>query len=152
VTNEPEQGGYEYPSLEKSAQPSDLPPPIDYPSSYPTYPPTPPMYPQPAPYVANPYGPPPLGYGVPPYGVVPQQKTNGLAIGALVTSLVAIPSCAGFGVMSIVAIMLGLIGMNQIRRTGEKGYGMALSGVIIGAATLVLFALFIVIAIATDSN
>lgn len=175
MTNEPEQRGVEYPSLEKSPQPSDLPPPIDYPSSYPTYPPTPPTYPQPAAYAPNPYGadpyganpygaPQPGGYGVPPYGVVPpyggvshyggvpQQKTNGLAIGALVTSLVGIPACFGFGVTSIVAVVLGLIGMNQIKRSGEKGYGMALAGVIIGAVTLVLFVLFIVIAVATDTN
>ena len=42
--------------------------------------------------------------------------------------------------------------MNQIKTSGEKGYGMALSGVIIGGVTIVLCVLFFVIVIAADSN
>lgn len=63
---------------------------------------------------------PPLGY--PPAGYTPPAPTNGLAIAALVSSLVFAP----------VGIVLGLVALKQISRTRESGRGMAIAGVVIG--------------------
>ncbi|QHC56250.1 DUF4190 domain-containing protein [Rathayibacter tanaceti] len=41
-------------------------------------------------------------------------------------------------VVNIVGIVLGFIALSQIKRTGEKGRGLALAAVIIGFASIVL--------------
>ena len=77
---------------------------------------------------------PPQGYPAPgypqqPYPYTPQTPgTNGMAIAALVVSLAA---CGPVG------LILGIVSLNQIKRTGEQGRGMALAGVIIGAISVV---------------
>jgi hypothetical protein len=85
-------------------------PPVDpyAPIDYPaTYPSLPPAYPPPYPPQYGPYDPYPVGR---------PQGTNG---------------------PSIVAIVLGILAMNETRRTGQDGHGMALAAVIIGGITLV---------------
>lgn len=140
--------GVEYPSLENSLPPSDGYAPIDYPDD--AYPPLPPpVYPQ---YGAPGYLP---GYPVSPaydpYGTAPiQPGTNGKAIGALVTALVGLPFCFACGIPSIVAMVLGVIAMNETKRTGQQGRGLALAAVIIGAGTLVLFVLLVGITMAAE--
>lgn len=64
------------------------------------------------------------------------QKTNTLAIVSLVASIVGI--CCGF--LSIAGIVCGVIGRNQIKASNglEKGDGLALAGIIVGAVTLLL--------------
>ncbi len=59
---------------------------------------------------------------MPPYA--PEPTTNVLAIVALATSFVA----------GLVGIICGHIALGQIKRTGEKGRGLALAGTIIGYA------------------
>ncbi|MGV7796039.1 DUF4190 domain-containing protein, partial [Mycobacterium kansasii] len=39
---------------------------------------------------------------------------------------------------SIVAIVLGAVAINQIKRTQQDGYGLAVAGIVIGIATLVV--------------
>lgn len=53
---------------------------------------------------------------------VPAPPTNGMAIAALISSLLFAP----------LGIILGHIAHSQIRRTGEGGYGLATAGLIIG--------------------
>lgn len=83
-----------------------------------------------------------------PY-TAPGERWNVLAIVGFVLSLL------GF---NIVAIVLGFVGLSQIKRTGEKGRGLALAAVIIGIASIVLGILFIalllplIIAGATDAG
>ena len=60
-------------------------------------------------------------YAYPPSAI---PSTNGMAIAALIVSLV---SCGPVG------LILGIISLNQIKVSGEQGRGMALAGVIIGA-------------------
>ncbi|MBF4461638.1 MULTISPECIES: DUF4190 domain-containing protein [unclassified Rathayibacter] len=43
--------------------------------------------------------------------------------------------------VSIVGIVLGFIALSQIKRTGEKGRGLALAAVIIGFAAIVVYIL-----------
>lgn len=91
-----------------------------------------------------PYGAPP-GYGVPPgygYGYPPAVGTNGYAIAALISPLVM---C---GIGSIFGVIFGHMAMNQIKKTGENGRGMALAGLIIGYVSLVLVIAAIILVIA----
>ena len=64
-----------------------------------------------------------------------QRKTNGLAIGALVTGIAALPLSFCYGVGGILAglvgAILGHVARRQIRERGEDGGGMALAGIIV---------------------
>ena len=77
-----------------------------------------------------------------PYGQV-QQKTNGLAIAALICG------CAGFllFVPGILGIIFGFIARSQIKRSNgqQKGDGMALAGIIVGFAWVALLVLSIAV-------
>lgn len=66
-------------------------------------------------------------------------KTNGLAIAALVLGLVSFATC---GLTAIPAIICGHLALGQIKRTGEQGQGMAMAGLIIGWAMSVLWLLY----------
>ena len=131
------------------------PPAAEYPP--PAYPPPghaaqyPPPMPPAAGYEPTPdYGGPPYqpgGYGPPHYpggfysapdyggGYGPAQPgMNGLAIGSLIASLTGFLCFIG-GIMGIV---LGIIALDQIKRTRQEGYGLAVAGIVIGIATLVV--------------
>jgi len=82
---------------------------------------------------------PPPGYGYPPPAYGPQYSygpppTNTSAIAALVLAFVFPPA----------AIFLGISARRQIRRTGEQGDGLALTGIILGSIATALFVLMIV--------
>lgn len=72
------------------------------------------------------------------------EGTNGKSIGALTFGV------AGFataGVTSIPAVILGHMARKEIRRTGERGDGMALSGLALGWLGIVLFVLLVIAAV-----
>jgi hypothetical protein len=58
-----------------------------------------------------------------------------MAIAALVTSLVGLLFC---GLPSIVGMVLGMVALGETKRTGQKGRGLALAGIIIGAVVIVV--------------
>jgi hypothetical protein len=101
-----------------------------------------PAYAAPAPGT-QPYGTPPYGtppYGTPGYGTPPPgyqgygypyaaPKTNGLAIAALVVSLVSLVMCPPVG---LAAAIMGHIARKQVAERREEGAGMALAGIIVG--------------------
>jgi hypothetical protein len=108
-----------------------------------------------APYGAAPYGGPPT-YGTTPYSATPSyapgtpyapygqgapSKTNGLAIAALVCGI------AGFilFIPAVLGIIFGFIARAQIKNSNrtQKGEGMALAGIIVGFAWLVVLVLII---------
>jgi peptidyl-prolyl cis-trans isomerase B (cyclophilin B) len=66
-------------------------------------------------------------------------KTNVLAIVSLVTSILG---------LSIVGIITGHIGMNQIKKTGESGRGLAIVGLVLGYLVLVIEVIWVAVAIA----
>lgn len=111
------------------SNPYGTPPP---PSPY-TPPPTPP---------ANPYGAPQFNpSSVPGFGGAPQYgapagptKTDGMAIGALVASILGFCTCIGF----IVGIVLGIIGLGRTKDGRAGGRGLAISAIVIGAVGIVL--------------
>ncbi len=93
-------------------------------------PPPAPDYPhQPAQAAPNPYAAPtatPYG-SANPYAPAPQQKTNTLAIVSLVLAFV----------VSLGAVICGHIALNQIKKTGEQGRGLAIAGLVLGYIGLV---------------
>jgi len=130
-----------------------------------TTPPPPPGYAAPAADVAPAYGATPYGaqgYPAPAYGTAAYgtqgysgygtqgygtsaaaARTNVLAIVSLVASV------SGFIILPfvgpLVGVITGHIGLAQIKRSGEKGRGMALAGVIIGWVSLAFILIFIAI-------
>lgn len=74
--------------------------------------------------------------GYPGYPRYPDRQagTNPLAVFALVAS------CVGLlcGVGSIIGIVLGVIALNQVKRTGQQGRGLAIAGIAVGAVSLVI--------------
>jgi hypothetical protein len=75
-------------------------------------------------------------------------QTNSLAVISLIAGIGSffahiIPGVGGFTV-AIVAIVTGYMARNQIKQTGEQGYGMATAGMIIGIVHLALLALVVI--------
>ncbi|WNI17511.1 DUF4190 domain-containing protein [Actinacidiphila sp. ITFR-21] len=105
-------------------------PPYGGPPGYPRQGPygsQPPFYGQgpgtPPGYPGGPYGAPgPYGYPAPQQGWYVERTTNGLAIASLITALTCIP---------LLGLVLGVIGLRQIKRRGERGTGLAVAGIVI---------------------
>jgi hypothetical protein len=83
---------------------------------------------------------PPSGYPPPGYEgrYAQQSETNAMAIGSLIASVVGL--LVPFA--SIVGIVLGLVAINQIKKTRQSGYRMAVAGIVIAIATLVIYVIF----------
>ena len=164
----PAAGGYPppgyYPTEYPPEYPPTFPPPTGYQQPpgyggppYPPYPPGPQFGAPPAGYwpPSNPgdYYPPgdfrpnyQGGYGFPAGGFPPgptRSAVNGLAIASLVASFTGLLCCIG----SIVAIVLGTIALGQIKRTRKDGYGLAVAGIVIGIATLLISLIVMMFAI-----
>ena len=67
-----------------------------------------------------------------PYAAAPEQKTNTLAIIALILGIL----------VPIAGIVVGHISLGQIKKTGEGGRGLALTGTILGYVFSVLWIIF----------
>jgi hypothetical protein len=79
-----------------------------------------------------------------PAPAVPAEKWNVLSIVGFVLSLV------GF---SVISVILGFIGLSQIKKTGERGRGLAIAAIIIGFASIVIgIIVAIVVTAALASN
>jgi hypothetical protein len=132
----------------------------------PTPPPTPPPvygYPQQDPYAQQPQQP-PQGYGYPPQPGYPQQpgyggygyggptgQNNGIAVASLVVGIISIVgSCFFGGLIGIVAVGLGIAGLNKSKATGT-GRGQSIAGIATGAVGLLISIVFIIILIAGNS-
>ena len=109
--------------------------------------PTPPETPNPAPpppYGAPPpppgYGPPPPGYGPPPPGYGAPPPGYGAPLGYQAprgTNTLAIISLVGAFLCTPVGLICGIIALNQIKRTGEQGRGLAIAGIVVSALSVV---------------
>jgi hypothetical protein len=98
---------------------------------------------------AGPLGP-VIPYHQPGYyqAMVPVTPTNGLAIGSLVCGILEFFT---LGLAAVPAVILGHLARGQIRRTGERGDGMAIAGLILGWLAIGGWALFI-LALAAANN
>jgi uncharacterized membrane protein len=75
---------------------------------------------------------------MPPAPVV--RTTNSLAVAALVCGVAEFFT---LGLTAIPAVILGHMARGRIRRTGEQGSGLALAGLILGYAAIILFVLVV---------
>ena len=72
-------------------------------------------------------------------------ETNGLAVASLACGIAQF----AFGPLATIpAIVLGHAARHQIKRTGEQGAGLALAGLILGWAAVILGIVLILIALA----
>lgn len=62
-----------------------------------------------------------------PAGLLPYRPTNTLAVASLVLGIFWI-----FGIGSALALIFGYVARAQIRKSGERGDGMAIAGVVLG--------------------
>jgi len=71
-----------------------------------------------------------------PAPIVSNPKTNTLAIVTLILGIL------GF---NIIAVILGFVSLNQIKKTGEQGRVMAIIGLVLGFIGVLIFVLWLVI-------
>ncbi|MEV0979103.1 DUF1707 and DUF4190 domain-containing protein [Streptomyces sp. NPDC049915] len=71
----------------------------------------------------------PAALAPPAFVPVSRPRTNGKAVGAAVCGLLCVPT---FGLTGIPAVVLGHTARSEIRRTGELGEGLALTGLVLG--------------------
>lgn len=72
----------------------------------------------------------------------PARSTNGMAIASMVLGIVWV-----YWVGSILALIFGYVALNEIRRSGQSGEGMAIAGIVlgwIGVGILIIGLLFMV--------
>jgi hypothetical protein len=88
---------------------------------------------------------PPPPDATPPVQYHQHVKNNGLAVASLVLGLVGIFTFALLAIPPILAVIFGLVGRNQIRKSGgrQSGEGMALAGIILGAIETVVFVILL---------
>ena len=86
---------------------------------------------------------------MPPVTVAPLvARTNGLAIASLACGLAQFV----FGPLATIpAIVFGHMARCQIKRTGEQGAGLALAGLILGWATVILAVLVLIVGLAVTA-
>jgi Domain of unknown function (DUF4190) len=91
------------------------------------------------------------GGGYPGYAPYPiAQKTNGLAIAAMVVSITAIPLLFCYlagGLVGIAGAIMGHVARRQLRERNEGGSGMALAAIITGWIATALAVLLLVLVI-----
>lgn len=73
--------------------------------------------------------------------------TNGLAIASLVLGIVWL-----FGLGSLLALVLGLVALRQIKRSGQEGRGLAIAASILGAIGIVGAVTILAVTIAAVSE
>ena len=132
------------------------PPPGPYEQTLRYETPGPPIPPYPGPPPQQPYGQQPYqgqgGYPPPAYpqgyGDIPRPAgQNGMAIASLCVGIAALPLslfCGVLGLAGIVAVILGVVALNQIKQTGQDGRGLAIGGIVIGGIDILLAAIVII--------
>lgn len=117
------------------------------------------------------FSPPPYGYGAPPpMGPPPNPMNpmgpggyppsppgnNGLAVAALVCGILAIiPGCCCglLGIpLSIAAVVMGLVAMNQINASGgmQGGRGLAIAGLVCGGVAIAMDIISVVFNVSSE--
>lgn len=81
------------------------------------------------------YGAPPPGYGQPPaYGAAPgygppaTERTNTLAIIGLIAAFFC----------GLAGVVMGIIARSQIKQRGERGDGLAIAAIVVGALNILI--------------
>lgn len=158
----PQHGAPQYGAPQYGAPQYGAPPPYGAPYEHTPYDPSgtaashPGFATPPPPYGAPPVGygapgyPPPPQYGAAPYGPPqfgPPPNNNNLAVASLVSAGVGLPLslfCIIGVIGSIAGIVLGIMALGQIKKSGERGRGLAIGGICVGAGTLVLYVIVVI--------
>ena len=111
------------------------PQPPHYPPQPPQYPPQPPYPPQGGGYPGSYPPPPPAPY--PGYVPPPVGPKNGLGIAALIVAIIALFSVVGGLVLGVVAIILGVLGLQRARRGEATNGGIAIAGIVLGILSII---------------
>ena len=53
---------------------------------------------------------------------------------------------------NVVAVVLGFVGLNQVKKTGQRGRGLALAAVIIGLISVVILVIVVIGGIVATAN
>jgi len=83
-------------------------------------------------------------YGQPyrPYGMPMNNRMNGYAVAGFVLSCVALVLMCVFPPLSILGIVFSALGLSQIKKSFQRGKGLAVAGLTIGMITTV-FSIFL---------
>lgn len=73
-----------------------------------------------------------------PYPQQPARPTDGLAIAALITGILG---------LGLVPLILGIVSLKKIKKTGAGGRALAIAGIVLGALELVAWGIFVIIII-----
>ena len=112
--------------------------PLDYPEDAGL---PPPVYPTPHPGLPGSgyYTPHPSFAGYPPQQ--PPPGTNGKAIAALVCAVAGLACC----LPALAGLVLGLIAMNDTKRSGQSGHSLAVAAVIISSLAIVGYVVYMLV-------
>jgi len=83
------------------------------------------------------------------YYPVPQPPTSGVAVASLICGIAEFFT---LGVAAVPAVILGHVARANIKRTGERGDGLAIAGLVLGYLGLACWALFFVVLLAASSQ
>lgn len=107
-------------------------------------PPPPPGYPNQTPG-NNPQGYEGWAPGYQPGYGVPYERTNGLAVASLVLGIVSFFFCWAGILTGIVAIVMGIVALNQIKTdASQKGKGLAIAGIVCGSLGVLIWGFSII--------
>jgi hypothetical protein len=89
-----------------------------------------------------PQGPAPVGQGVQATFLPHPLATNGKAVGALVCGVLTVATA---GLTGFPAVVLGHAARAEMRRSGERGEGLATTGLVLGWLSVAGWALFVML-------
>ena len=83
------------------------------------------------------------------YYPVPQAATSGVAVASLICGIAEFFT---LGIAAVPAVILGHVARANIKRTGERGDGLAIAGLVLGYLGIACWALFLVVLLAASSQ
>ena len=83
------------------------------------------------------------------YYPMPQAPTSGVAVASLICGIAEFFT---LGIAAVPAVILGHVARGNIKRTGERGDGLAIAGLVLGYLGIACWALFLVVLLAASSQ
>jgi hypothetical protein len=83
------------------------------------------------------------------YYPAPQAPTSGVAVASLICGIAEFFT---LGIAAVPAVILGHVARANIKRTGERGDGLAIAGLVLGYLGIACWALFLVVLLAASRN
>jgi len=82
------------------------------------------------------------------YNVAPAKKTNGLALGGFITTLVSTLLCCGS--FNLIGLILCIVGLVKAKDYDGNGKGLAIAGIIIAVIVMILSILLVLLGTFAD--